>query len=371
MYSVMKKRTLKIRISKRMTLLLLLEGLFTLVLIGLFAGLCRNAPGPGPMTVLHISGVLFSMLISMVIALGLARAAGRPDGEYRHFLRINSCFTFLLGLDVLIWLKFGAKAEGTKFWMTQWYVLPMALQVFAYIWSFYRMSRRSRQLQESMRQLMSRDVAEGLSTDESDLFMEGEKKITILFCQIHRFEDCIRGADPKAVIRVLRFFFSEVSGIMEKYNGTVLSFPGHSVLCIFGAPVTVPDDEKRAVDAALEIREEMRNFAEICAQTGLPAITAGIGINTGIANIGSVGDENQKRFTVIGTAVNLASRIESYTADGEILIAESTRSMLDEHYRTESAGTVRPKGIEKAVFVYRVTGTDGEKTVSAGNKKIG
>jgi adenylate cyclase len=115
--------------------------------------------------------------------------------------------------------------------------------------------------------------------------------------------------------------------IIQKYQGTIDEFIGDGILVIFGAPILRPDDPQRAVACAVEMQLAMTSVNERNRQAGYPEVALGIGINTGEVVMGNIGSQKRIKYAVVGRAVNLTARIESYTVGGQIFISEST---LDE-----------------------------------------
>ena len=139
-------------------------------------------------------------------------------------------------------------------------------------------------------------------------------------------------------------------------GGLVLQYIGDEIEAVFGAPLRVPDHADRALAAALEMRDRLHRLNARRADSGKPPLRNGIGIHTGTVLAGSIGSAERLTYTLVGDAVNLASRIQGLNKDlgTEILVSEATRSRLTGEAALEALPAVRVKGKSVEVSVYRV-----------------
>ena len=335
----------------------------TTVLYVVFRVMTFSADPPGTAATAHISGELYMLVCCLVIFGSLKRAAGTGNGSRAKVRRAAHILSILMLADGYYWLFFKATSGAVPYRVTYWYLLPTLVLVFFYSVLVRRSSDRNRKLEENVNRLMSDEVAQHLRKEEEtdgpadgpDSEPEADiRYMAVMFCCLHGSAEVRTDTENDGLIRSLRFFYTQVSEVMVKYQGTVLEFPGNSVLAVFGAADSGAGREETAVRAALEICAEMREFGTVCRETGLPALAAGIGISSGYVHFGNVGDEKRKRFTAIGSQVNMASRIETYTDDGEILVSESVKRALPEEFPSEKIGEFLPKGASGEVSIYRI-----------------
>jgi class 3 adenylate cyclase/DNA-directed RNA polymerase subunit RPC12/RpoP len=150
--------------------------------------------------------------------------------------------------------------------------------------------------------------------------MKGERKnVTILFSDISGFTQMSEKLDPEEVIDLINSCFKKLTEIIYRYEGTVDKYMGDCIIALFGAPVAHEDDPERAVKAAMEI---METLDELKKSLSIP-IDMHVGLNTGLVVAGSIGSDLRKQYTVIGDAVNTASRIQGAAQPGQILVGES------------------------------------------------
>jgi adenylate cyclase len=144
--------------------------------------------------------------------------------------------------------------------------------------------------------------------------------------------------------------------IIFKYRGTLDKFIGDAILAVFGAPVADTEHATLAVKAAIEMQEAMTALNHERRAAGLEEVRMGIGINSGEVIAGNIGSAKRMEYTVIGDPVNLASRIEGHSSDGEILLSEETWEAVREIVDAEPLPEVSVKGKSRPVRIRRVLG---------------
>jgi adenylate cyclase len=215
-----------------------------------------------------------------------------------------------------------------------------------------------------VRQLFSRYVSpeyvRRLADSPGDVRLGGERvPITVLFSDIRGFTALSERLPAEAVIEVLNEYLGAMSAVVFRHGGTLDKFIGDAVMAFWGAPVAVDDHARRAMDAALEMLDELDSLNARWESRGAPTrLRIGIGIHTGDAVVGNIGSLAHKLdYTAIGDTVNLASRLETLTKelDAAILTSPATRGAVgNDAYDFRSKGEVHVKGKEEPVHVYTV-----------------
>ncbi len=212
-----------------------------------------------------------------------------------------------------------------------------------------------RRILKEVRQFVSEQVFLAIRNDCASI-LPGNRKVSILFCDIRDFSALSRRFSPEEISRLLdAYYFSPLDDIIFENNGTLDKHIGDSIMGIFGAPVSYGDDARRAVVSALAMQEKMRLINEELSGKGI-RLSIGIGVSSGEAMAGIFGSNRKKEYTVFGPAVNLASRLERLAKSGEILVCEETAREIGDSVRLEKMGPVRIKGMDHEVSIYRVTG---------------
>jgi len=198
-------------------------------------------------------------------------------------------------------------------------------------------------------------------------------EVTILFTDIRSFTTISEKMDPQQLVGLLNEYFTEMVGIVMQEDGVVDKYIGDAIMAVFGAPVPKPDDAVNAVRAAVRMRRALAELNDRLAARGKPTLRTGIGIHTGVVVAGNIGSEKRMEYTVIGDAVNLASRLETSTKElgVNVLISEDT------YLRTKDVIDVRPvreitvKGRNAPVMTYEVLGLKGEPSTGQREPHIG
>jgi adenylate cyclase len=147
--------------------------------------------------------------------------------------------------------------------------------------------------------------------------------------------------------------------IIAHYRGTVDEFQGDGILAFFGAPLAASDDPERAIACAIEMHRALVEINAEQRRLCLPELVMGIGINTGEVIVGNIGSEKRSKYGAVGSAINTAYRIESYTVGGQILISPSTYERVRSLVQLRSTLEVQFKGLERPITLYNVAGLDG------------
>lgn len=162
--------------------------------------------------------------------------------------------------------------------------------------------------------------------EDPDSFRLGgaNQTITVLFADIRGFTSISERANPEKVVGLLNQYFSAMTEIIFEHGGTLDKYIGDELMALFGAPTATPDDARNAVKVAVAMQKRMAALnADLVAQ-GYQEIAIGIGLHTGVATVGYIGSEKRSEYTAIGDTVNLASRLQSNSERGQILISEAT-----------------------------------------------
>tara|TARA_Y100001960_G_C14405003_1_gene695352 strand:- start:329 stop:754 length:426 start_codon:yes stop_codon:yes gene_type:complete len=138
-----------------------------------------------------------------------------------------------------------------------------------------------------------------------------------------------------------------------KYEGCVDKYMGDCIMAFWNAPLDVEDHERKAIECALEMREELEKLNEELKAEGKPEIHTGVGINTGPCVVGNMGSDSRFDYSVLGDAVNLAARLESSckTYDTDLIISEHS---LVEGYNYDFIDEVTVKGKSEPVKIYTI-----------------
>jgi adenylate cyclase len=158
---------------------------------------------------------------------------------------------------------------------------------------------------------------------------------------------------------MLNTYFEIMVDVVMKYGGTINEIVGDALLVIFGAPQEMPHRARHAVACAIEMQNTIREVNEKNRRIGLPELEMGIGLNDDEVIVGNIGSSKRSKYAVVGSGVNMTSRIESYTVGGQILVSETVRKEAGDVLRIDGQMDVVPKGAEAPVRIYEVGGISG------------
>ena len=188
---------------------------------------------------------------------------------------------------------------------------------------------------------------------QKDMDLSGElREVTVLFADIRNFTTIAEKLPPHKVVELLNTYLGQMTQVIFRYDGTVDKYIGDCIMAIFNAPVKQEKHAEKAVEAGLKILEKISEL-----QKNGENISVGIGINTGRAVIGNIGTDLHLDYTVIGDAVNIASRLCRIAPPGELLISDQTYSLVEKDFEVEERSEHQFKGKARAVKVYNVLAT--------------
>ncbi len=219
---------------------------------------------------------------------------------------------------------------------------------------------RKQFIRETFGRYVTDEVVETVLESSTGLQIGGEKrKVTMIMTDLRGFTSLSERLAPERVVEMLNRYFATMVSVIKQYNGTVDDYIGDAIFIIFGAPVWQEDDAERAVACAVAMQLAMASFNEQNKQEGLPELEMGIGIHTGQVVAGNIGSPERMKYDVIGSQVNLTSRIESFTIGGQILISEVTRQEIGHILKLGMEMEVQAKGIENPITLTEVLGIGG------------
>jgi adenylate cyclase len=181
--------------------------------------------------------------------------------------------------------------------------------------------------------------------------------MTVLFADIRNFTTISEGVEPKELTQMMNEFFTPMTRIIHQHRGTIDKYIGDMVMAFWGAPLDDPDHARHAVEAGMEMLERLKQIRLVFKLRGWPEIRIGIGINTGVMNVGNMGSEFRVAYTVMGDAVNLGSRLEGLTKEYGVscVVSEFTRARAGDFLYRE-LDRVRVKGKAEPITIYQPVG---------------
>lgn len=207
-----------------------------------------------------------------------------------------------------------------------------------------------------LKQFFSAPVADAIvSAGERSLLAPHRRDVCCVFIDLRGFTAFTDSAEPEEVIALLAEFHGAMGALIAEHEGTVPHFTGDGILIFFNDPIPMPDMCPRAARMALAMQERFAPLGARWRKMG-HELALGIGIARGYATLGAMGYEGRFDYTVIGGVVNLAARLCSEAAGGQILVDRRARAGLDEGFAFETIEPLALKGFDKPVPAFRLTG---------------
>jgi len=180
------------------------------------------------------------------------------------------------------------------------------------------------------------------------------QEVTVMFVDIRGFTAMSENMEASRVVEILNEYFTRVTDVIFDHGGTLDKYMGDAVLALFGAPISKRNDAANAVNSAIQIQRLLVELNRDAAARQWPELRVGIGINTGSVIAGNIGSPRRLDYTVVGDAVNTASRLMSNAEGGQILISKSTASAIGEGFDQTRLPALKVKGRSEPVQVFSV-----------------
>jgi adenylate cyclase len=215
--------------------------------------------------------------------------------------------------------------------------------------------RREAVVLSNFQRYFAPNLAEQIANQQGAVQLGGSKRpVFIFFSDIRGFTPMSEKMNPDEIATLLTEYFTEMVEIIFEHGGTLDKFIGDAIMAIWGAPIPHEDDADRAMRAAIDMQTVLAELNKKWTSEGRQEVHIGIGINFGDVFAGNIGSERRLEYTVIGDAVNTASRLCSKAGPGEILISEPFYKALKKPPKVEALEPIQLKGKAQAVPVYRL-----------------
>ncbi len=231
----------------------------------------------------------------------------------------------------------------------------VALGVFNLVVGWFAEGRARRAVLQRFGEYVSPALVEQMAQDPVNWSVaeSSNRELTILFADIRGFTRIAETMQPEPLREYINTFLTAMTEVIHAHRGTVDKYMGDAVMAFWGAPVDDPAHAEHAVAAALAMQREVARLSADFVTRGLPPLAVGIGINTGVVRVGDMGSKLRRAYTVIGDAVNLASRLESLTRRYEVpIIVGETTAQRCRHLRFRELARATIAGRSEAVRVF-------------------
>jgi adenylate cyclase len=222
---------------------------------------------------------------------------------------------------------------------------------------YFSVDAEKARLRSTFQHYLDASVMEQVLEHPEKLKLGGERKeLTVLFSDIRGFTTLSERMSPEQLVSFINEYLTPMTDVIFENGGTLDKYIGDAIMAFWGAPVDQPDHALRACSAALGFLDKLQGLRTRWREAGLPEVDIGVGLNSGLMNVGHMGTHNRFNYTVMGDAVNLASRLEGLTKtyDTRILISASTYAQTRGHVTARRLGVVRVKGKREPTDIYEL-----------------
>ncbi len=239
-------------------------------------------------------------------------------------------------------------------------VLPVIVAIITLVIFFsYRLyleQKEKNKISSLFSRKVSKEVMDNLIDNQSSMRVAHQKETSIFFSDIRGFTPISEKLTPIEVVNLLNDYMTPMVDIIDKNYGTVDKFIGDAIMAYWNAPLDLENHADYALKSAIEQIKHLRDIQKDIKEKYDVDLDIGIGINTGDVTVGEIGSIGRSDYTVIGDAVNLASRVESLNKGYKtnIIITEFTKEKLTDEYQIKFLDSVVVKGKSKAVKIYEV-----------------
>jgi class 3 adenylate cyclase len=240
-------------------------------------------------------------------------------------------------------------------WLWSSMIWPVALSGVTFVVFTFLLERSRRQtariveMSELVRQVFGRHVSPEIMKTLLDapggIETGGQRRrVTILMTDLRGFTALAERLPPEEVIAVLNAYFEVMVDVCLRYDCVIHEMIGDALVVTFGALTPVADHSAAAVACAIDLQNAMWRVNTANEREGRPPLSMGIGVNTTDVVVGNVGSERRSSFQVVGSGVNMTSRIESYTVGGQVLVSQSVLDEVGPSCASTIASRSTPRG---------------------------
>ncbi|MPZ45788.1 MAG: CHASE2 domain-containing protein [Betaproteobacteria bacterium] len=303
----------------------------------------------------YVLGAEIVLLLLTGVAMTLALPLLTPD---RQALATVGALAAVVAVNIAIF-----HYENLVLPLASGVVMIAVLFIFSMAYGFFVEARGKRQITSLFGQYVPPELVDEMAKNPASFSMEPEsREMTVLFSDVRGFTTISEGLEPKELSSLMNEFLTPLTEVIYSQRGTIDKYMGDAIMAFWGAPLPAQDHSRQGIKAALEMHRKLAALQPEFRSRNWPQIQIGVGLNTGRMSVGNMGSSVRLAYTVMGDAVNLASRLESLTKEYgvAIIVGESTRSLTAQDFVYRELDRVRVKGKLEPVAIYEPIGAAGE-----------
>ncbi len=317
----------------------------------LISGALDNAMKSRPAEMLAIA-VLTILLVGIPLAVLLPRLSALTAT-----LVVGAMSAMVIGVNAWAW-----QAHNLVLPLAGPLVMLAGLYFLDVAWGFFAETRHRKLMTNLFGTYVPKEIVAEMAKQPEGYSMRGQSlEMTVLFADIRDFTSISENRKPRDLKDLINTYFTKMTVCIQDKRGTVDKYIGDAIMAFWGAPVRDVNHARRALECGLAMQKALRELDPVFAKKRWPALRIGVGINCGTMSVGDMGSEFRRAYTVMGDAVNLASRLEGLTKEYGvgILVSENVvRAVQGFVYR--EVDKVRVKGKQEGVAIFEPIGAQGE-----------
>ena len=305
---------------------------------GILNGTVMQAPA-------YTVGAEFVLLV--VIGIGMILAGALLNPLNTTIFAVIGILAFL-GFNQLIW------SMGIVLPVASGILMVLIMFLLNMSYGYFVETRGKRQITGLFGQYVPPELVDEMAKAPTNYSLEAEsRELTVLFSDVRGFTTLSEGLSPGDLADLMNQFLTPMTGIIHDNRGTIDKYMGDAIMAFWGAPLDDPSHARHALEAGMEMIDRLESINTEFNKRGWPAVRIGVGINTGLMNVGNMGSSFRMAYTVLGDAVNLGSRLEGLTKNyGVNVICSETTVAAVPDYAYRELDRVRVKGKAKPVAIF-------------------
>lgn len=292
-------------------------------------------------------GINFVLIVAGGLALSLALPFLPPLAQLAS---VAVLLSGIIAFDYWLWIEHRFIIDSVVPILT-----ILLIGVFNMAYGFIINSRDRLQLKAMFGQYVPPQLVDEMSKNPGEFAMDGQRKaMSVLFADIRNFTTISEELSASELKQWLNTYFTPITEIIFHNHGTIDKYVGDMVMAFWGAPLDDREHALHSVQAAQAMLVKTRELRDLFATQGKPEVAIGVGISSGHMNVGNMGSQYRRSYTVIGDRVNLGSRLEGLTKyyGVDIIVSEETRNEIGDRLAFRHLDRVRVKGRDKPVDIF-------------------
>ena len=309
-------------------------------------------------SIMHKPDYVLAMSVLTILLIGLPAAFLLP--------RMSAVIsTIAVAVTILVLLALNAFA-----WKSQHFVLniaaPVLMLALLYLlnmaWGFFSEARSRRLMSGLFGTYVPKELVAEMSKNPEEYSMRGEaRNMTVLFSDVRDFTSISEGLSAEGLRDMMNAYLTAMTEVIQERRGTIDKYIGDAIMAFWGAPVHDTEHAIHGIEAALDMQKRIRGLDEDFAKRGWPMLQVGVGLNCGEMNVGDMGSRFRRAYTVMGDAVNIASRLEGLTkAYGVGILVSENMVNAATGFAYREVDKVAVKGRTEGIVIYEPLGRSAE-----------